>query len=370
MKYALFAAILLAAVPASAQDTGNVLARFLEARGENIEACFKDLPEMEASLRDAEFRGEKTSGPVAPRRLIVAFDASGSMAGTIGNVTKMEAARQAVGALLEGVPEDVALGLVAFGHRGNNEDSGQRESCAGVETLVPETPGNGATLRERMDGLEPTGWTPLAAALEAAGAELAASETPGEQVVYVVSDGEETCGGDPVAVAHALHESDVRAVVNILGLDLPAEERAQLEAVAAAGGGLFASIESESDLARRIEEMRRSNANNFEIQRTRNQASFTQLRNNNKTFGALLSLDNCIGGRSLREGNRVRKWVREEGISAEAEQALRDDLARSHVAYKARAAEIRANAEGLREEANTAVQQKMDEAEGDYDRLR
>ena len=370
MKYALLAAILIAAVPASAQDAGSVLDRFLEARGEDIEDCFGDVPEMEAYLRDAEFDGAKASGPVAPRRLIVAFDASGSMAGAIGSVTKMAAARQAVDALLEGLPEDVTTGLVAFGHRGNNEHSGRTESCAGVETLVPQGSDNGDTLVERLDDLAPTGWTPLAAALEAAGKELASSETPGEQVIYVVSDGEETCDGDPLTVARTLHESDVRAVINVLGLDLPAEDRAQLEAVAAAGGGLFTPIETESDLARRIAELRRTNANNIEMLRTRNQAAITRLRNNNQTSIALTRLNNCVGTRSTRERNQVFDWVREEEIAPEAEQALRDDLERMHAAYKARAAEIRANAEGRRDEANTAVQQKMDQAEGDYERTR
>ena len=62
-----------------------------------------------------------------------------------------------------------------------------------------------------VQALEPAGWTPLADALAAAGAQLAPSDTAGEQVVYVVSDGEETCGGDPVAEARALHDGDIRA---------------------------------------------------------------------------------------------------------------------------------------------------------------
>ena len=39
--------------------------------------------------------------------------------------------------------------------------------------------------------------------------------TPGEQVIYVVSDGEETCGGDPVAVARRINSGRTRAVVNV-----------------------------------------------------------------------------------------------------------------------------------------------------------
>ena len=75
----------------------------------------------------------------------------------------------------------------------NDEDSGWAESCASVETLVPQGSDNGATLVEVLDDLAPTGWTPLAAALETVGKELASSEKPGEQVVYVVTVGRFVC---------------------------------------------------------------------------------------------------------------------------------------------------------------------------------
>lgn len=305
-----------------------------------------------------------------PRRLIVAFDASGSMAGTIGHVTKMDAARQAVNALLDGIPEDVALGLVAFGHKGNNEASGRGESCAGVETLAAANPDNRQTIRRQMDELDPTGWTPLAAALESAAAELSTSETPGEQIVYVVSDGEETCDGDPIAVARKLRDGNTRAIVNVLGLDLPAADRAQLETVASAGGGLFTAVETESELAGRIAELRRSNVNAGEMLRTRNQAALTQLRNDNKVSGALLRLDNCVGIRALREDNRVRKWARDEQLSPEAENALRTELTALHETYRTRAAAIRASAEDRLDEANSSVQERMDATERDYEAVR
>ena len=51
-----------------------------------------------------------------------------------------------------------------------------------------------------------------------------------------MSDGRETCGGDPVAAAEALHETDL-AVVDVLAFDVPEEELPSLEEIAEAGGG-------------------------------------------------------------------------------------------------------------------------------------
>lgn len=361
-------ALMLTATPALAQDTDALLARFLEERGEDIEACFVDMPRMRDDQRDAEFRGA-TEMPVPLRRLVIAFDASGSMAGALGGDTKMAAARQAVDALLDDLPDDVTASLVAFGHQGTNDDAGRADSCAGVETLVSDTT-DIAALRSAAGSLEPAGWTPLGDALAAAGAQLAPSDTMGEQVVYVVSDGEETCGGDPVAQARALHEGDIRAVVNILGLDLPADERAQLEAVARAGGGLFTPITTQSDLAREIAEMRRQNANSIQMLKSDNHAFITQLRNENASAGALLKLDNCVGIRALREENRLYRWSRDQDLTPDQDTALRAALTDGHAAYRARAADIRRNVEAARDDANQAVQDQRDTDAAEFEAVR
>ena len=183
------------------------------------------------------------------RRLVVAIDSSGSMAGDAGGRSKMQAAQEAAAGLLRGVPEGVSIGLVAFGHRGDNSEAGKAESCAGVETLYPIGTVEAAAVERAVEQTSATGWTPLAAAIEQAGGLFETSDTPGEQVVWVISDGEETCGGDPVAAARALRQGGAKAVVNIVGYDLPAEDRAALEAVADAGGGSFTEVEAGESLS-------------------------------------------------------------------------------------------------------------------------
>ena len=369
MRRSALLAVILAASPALAQDTSsdNLLDRFLAANGQDIEGCFEDVPDVTDALRDPQFRTGGAEGPPTPRRMVIAFDASGSMAAALGAGTKMDGARDIVGSLLEGLPEDVTVGLVVFGHKGTNEEAGRIESCAGVETLARDEHGDSPVFRKEMAQLSPTGWTPLAEALVAAGAQMRASDTEGEQLVYVVSDGEETCGGDPVAAARILHDSEIKAVVNVLGLDLPPAERAQLEAVAEAGGGLFTPIDSGSDLQNRVEELERTNANAIEILRTRNQSNITQLTNRNATNIALLTLDNCIATRSLSERNRAAGFAREETLSPIMAGVFLDAVTELHRQYRGRAAGIRAEAEAALGAANTAIQDKMNTAEEEFD---
>ena len=64
----------------------------------------------------------------------------------------------------------------------------------------------------------PTGWTPLADGIEQAGEDLPEEATDG--IVYVVTDGLESCGGDPVQAAQDLPDSGIRPVVNGIGFQV------------------------------------------------------------------------------------------------------------------------------------------------------
>ena len=200
-------------------------------------------PRYAECLPGIDLEGIDVAAPAAsgesapPKRIALLLDSSGSMAGRVGRESKMELARREARALLERLPQGIDATLIAFGHRGDNDEAGRAESCAGVETLV--TGAARGDLATRIGQARATGWTPLAAALAHAATAFEDGAAAGEQVVWVVSDGEETCGGDPVAAARALREGGMRVVVNIVGMDLPPGDRAALMAVAEAGGGTF-----------------------------------------------------------------------------------------------------------------------------------
>ena len=139
---------------------------------------------------------------------------------------------------------------------------------------------------------------------------------------------------------------------------------------AEAGGGIFTEVRSESDLSRRIDELRRQNVNAGQLLRVQNRAAGTSLRNANQAARALLTLDNCIGGRSLREQNRLRAWGREAGLSEDQLQALREALTEGHDSYRAEAAAIRADLEAERDAMNDQIRQQREGAEAEYEAVR
>lgn len=178
----------------------------------------------------------------APRpasSVIFVLDSSGSMAGRLGNETKMDVAKSEALSFLGAMQEDVPAGLVVYGHAGDNTEEGKPLSCETIEWDL-EPGEDRALLGNAIQDVQATGWTPIAATLGFLKDELKDDgDEDATPVIYVVSDGEETCGGDPVAAAKALHTSGLQTVVNVIGFDVDAETRDQLEAISEAGGGKF-----------------------------------------------------------------------------------------------------------------------------------
>jgi len=66
--------------------------------------------------------------------------------------------------------------------------------------------------------------------------------------VYVVTDGIETCGGDPVAAAEDLAGSGIQPIVNVIGFQAGDADQEALRAIAEAGGGDYTRADSQQDL--------------------------------------------------------------------------------------------------------------------------
>jgi Ca-activated chloride channel family protein len=161
------------------------------------------------------------------------FDVSGSMWGRIeGDTPKIEVARRVMGELLRDLPANIAVGMTAYGHR-------RKGDCADIEDIQPPQAGAGPGIADAMQRLVPRGKTPIADSLQRVGEAL--SQIEDETSIVLVSDGIETCGGDPCAVAEALHGRDVKLKVHVVGYDVSADAEAvaQLRCVAEKGGGQY-----------------------------------------------------------------------------------------------------------------------------------
>jgi Mg-chelatase subunit ChlD len=177
---------------------------------------------------------KRTSTPASDvTDLVLILDCSGSMMDkTKDGLTKMQAAKQVVTELIQDFPAGRRLGLIVYGHDRARE-------CQSVDVVRPLSVLDDAAraqLKQYVSRLQPSGHTPIARALEAATGEVA--QAKGLSRVVLITDGMESCHGDPVAAAAALVEK-TKANVDVIGFALKPEESKAIDRIAKAGRGKY-----------------------------------------------------------------------------------------------------------------------------------
>jgi len=198
-----------------------------------VTALLALLALLVAGLAAPAVADEEPEDETPQGRMVLVLDASGSMQEPHGDGRSRF--RAAVGALREVVsalPGELEAGLRVYGSR---IDDGPG-SCQDSELVVPVGPVDKPALREALGGARPLGNTPIAHSLREAAKDLG---DEGSRTIVLVSDGEESCGGDPCQVARDLTERGLDLHVDVVGFQVDAAARNQLTCVAQAGRGTF-----------------------------------------------------------------------------------------------------------------------------------
>lgn len=189
-----------------------------------------------------------------PVAIAFILDSSGSMAGRQGGKTKMQIAKDALGTAISGLDNaNVIASLSAYGFDTSVKKTALA-SCPNTAQIVPFGKNQARRIARTANRLTAYGYTPLASSLRNAGASLQSVQAS-RRFTVLISDGEETCGGDPVAEAAALASAGVEVTTYVVGYDLDAKQKAELEAVANAGGTQFINARDGKSLARELKEI-------------------------------------------------------------------------------------------------------------------
>ncbi|WP_306010354.1 VWA domain-containing protein [Bacillus sp. MMSF_3328] len=190
------------------------------------------------------------------KNISIQIDSSGSMNGQVSGGVKMNLAKEAVENFAAGFPEDTIMSLRTYGHKGTGDDKDKAMSCASTEVMYDANTYDQAAFKAALEKFKPSGWTPLAASIKAGYEDLkkkAGEDT--ENILYIVSDGIETCEGDPVKEAKALADSDLNVKVHIIGFDVDDAGQDQLKKTAEAGNGKYYTVNSKLELTNTLNEL-------------------------------------------------------------------------------------------------------------------
>jgi len=187
---------------------------------------------------------------VAARNLEIILDLSGSMKLPLGKGTRIGTARQVLRDVLAKIPDDFNVGLRVYAHRYSSRD---KQTCTDTELKVPIQKFDRQRILSVVDSLKPRGETPLVYSILQSPADLKAV---GGGSVIVVTDGQETCHGDPVKAAEELKAAGIPVTLNIVGFTLKGKEKEDVERLmrpfAEATGGHYYYAENGEALARAL----------------------------------------------------------------------------------------------------------------------
>jgi Ca-activated chloride channel homolog len=153
-------------------------------------------------------------------RILFIFDASYSMLNPWSSGQKMDVAKKLLGEFVDSLKtkSNLEIALRCYGHQfyiGNGKNC--KDSRLEVPFGAPYA--NAEKIKSKLYGIIPTGTTPIAYSLE----QCATDFTPCENcnnIVILITDGQEECSGDPCAVSLALQSKGVFLRPFIIGVGL------------------------------------------------------------------------------------------------------------------------------------------------------
>lgn len=181
----------------------------------------------------AVMSGDEGDEPRARGAVEIILDASGSMLKRMEGTRRIAIAKEAIRQTVrETLPDGIPLALRVYGHR-------EAGSCR-TDLEIPLAPLDKDAFLGKLDGIQAVNLakTPIGDSLAAVASDLSGAE--GRRLVVLLTDGEETCEGDPGAEIKNLQESGFDVRVNIVGFAIDDEDlKRQFAEWAELGGGQY-----------------------------------------------------------------------------------------------------------------------------------
>jgi len=224
-------------VPAGAKPG----AMALEVKGTDTDGKTTSLCLQLSPVKSGELAVVNTLAPPTKTRKNLEFilDASGSMKTLMGKKSRWDTALETLEEVLAKLPDDFNVGLRIYGHR---ELSTSPKTCTDSQLVVPIRKLDRAGILKAARAFKPKGETPLVYSALQAPADLKAV---GGGTVILITDGEESCKGNPVKAAAELKASGLDIRLNIVGFAVTDPKvQKDVAGFSQATGGLFYAAQS------------------------------------------------------------------------------------------------------------------------------
>jgi F5/8 type C domain/von Willebrand factor type A domain len=238
------AALTVKTTSASLPGDHRLAVRGTDAAGKTNVLCL-NLAERRSGSIQIISGLQRTKKPT--RNLEIILDASGSMKLALGKKTRWATALDVLKEVVDKLPDDFKVGLRVYGHR---EPSTSPKTCTDSQLVLPIAKLDRQAVVAAAGRVKPRGETPLVYSVLQTPSDL---KSAGAGTVIVITDGEESCGGDPKAALKKLGELGIDVTLDIVGFTLTDKKvRGQLTAFAEGTGGHYYGAQSGESLARAL----------------------------------------------------------------------------------------------------------------------
>lgn len=210
----------------------------LKKYGNTYEGCFLGYPDIQNCSASST---EKWKVNVA-----IIFDTSGSMGKKIGDERMIDIAKEKLSEYISNLGSDVNWGIILYGHKWDSTDGEKSNSCNWVD-LLWELGSDKTKLLSDIASLEPRGWTPIDRSLQTAEIFLKnLSSSNDKNIILLISDGKETCDGDPVGRAKTIASSP-NMYIDVIWFNVTGSAQEELINIAKNGNWKYSDVRSKLD---------------------------------------------------------------------------------------------------------------------------
>lgn len=155
--------------------------------------------------------------PAEKTRMLFLLDASGSMYAEWGNSIRMDIAKKMLIDMVDSLRVDTSLDLAlrVYGHQYHL----RYKNCQDSRLEVPFLKNNHDEIIGRLRRIQPQGVTPIAYSLEQSAKDFKVDPAY-RNIIIIITDGLESCGGDPCAVSKSLQEKNIFLKPFVIGLGM------------------------------------------------------------------------------------------------------------------------------------------------------
>lgn len=162
-------------------------------------------------------------------RVLFIFDASQSMYAQWEGSTRMTIAKTLLSNMLDSLVgvDNLEIGLRCYGH----QKPSPPQDCRDTKLEVDFGKNTITAIKKRLETLRPKGTTPIARALESGALDFPSTDSDSRNVVILITDGIEECGGDPCAVSRLYQQKKIILKPFVIGIGLSESYKKNFECV-------------------------------------------------------------------------------------------------------------------------------------------